>query len=499
MSNFIIECRSCGAQIECTEGMQTAVCRYCGSLNTVGIKTESSANLYNRANYLRRTGEFDKAIGVYEEILNKDHTDAEAHWGIVLCRYGIEYVEDPLTKERIPTCHRAQYDSIYIDPNYKAAIEYASYDAKQVYESEALRIDRIQKGILALAKKEERYDVFICYKESDVAGNRTQDSVLGQEIYYELTKKGYRVFYARKTLEGKLGSAYEPVIFAALNSAKIMVVIGTKPEHLNSVWVKNEWGRYRERLRKGEDVHIIPAYRDMSPYDLPQEFSNLQALDMSRIGFIHDLMDGIDKLMRKEQQSVNKAEVTPNTGYEPLLKRAYLFLEDGDFKNADAYFEKVLDQNPEEARAYIGKLLVLLKLRKPENLVSSRAPLTEYEPYNKALRFATPAQKKEYEGYNKTILDRIEEERLEEERTKERERLEEERRRELARIEQARLEERRRLEEEQRKEMERIEEAQQKERERIEEAIFNERRIRLLPFVGIVIIIYIVFLMVSNR
>ena len=65
MPNFIIECRSCGAQIECTEGMQTAVCRYCSSLNTVGIKAESAVNLYNRANYLRRTGEFDKAIGVY--------------------------------------------------------------------------------------------------------------------------------------------------------------------------------------------------------------------------------------------------------------------------------------------------------------------------------------------------------------------------------------------------------------------------------------------------
>ena len=198
MPSFVVECRSCGAQIECAEGLQTAVCKYCGSLNTVGIKSESAANLYNRANYLRRTGEFDKAIGVYEEILNRDHTDAEAHWGIVLCRYGVEYVEDPASKERIPTCHRAQYDPIHIDPNYKSALEYGSYETRQVYESEAVRIDRIQKGILALAEKEERYDVFICYKETDEEGNRTQDSLIAQEIYYELLRMGSRYLGPRR-------------------------------------------------------------------------------------------------------------------------------------------------------------------------------------------------------------------------------------------------------------------------------------------------------------
>ena len=37
--------------------------------------------------------------------------NAEAYWSIVLCRYGIEYVEDPATHKRIPTVNRAQYTS----------------------------------------------------------------------------------------------------------------------------------------------------------------------------------------------------------------------------------------------------------------------------------------------------------------------------------------------------------------------------------------------------
>lgn len=38
---------------------------------------------------------------------------------------------------------------------------------------------------------------------------------------------------------------------------------------------------------------LIPAYRDMDPYDLPEEFSHLQAQDMSKLGFMQDLIRGI--------------------------------------------------------------------------------------------------------------------------------------------------------------------------------------------------------------
>ena len=56
---------------------------------------------------------------------------------------------------------------------------------------------------------------------------------------------------ARKTLERALGSEYEPIIYAALQSARAMVVLGTKAEHFNAVWVRNEWSRYRELIKKG--------------------------------------------------------------------------------------------------------------------------------------------------------------------------------------------------------------------------------------------------------
>ena len=217
---------------------------------------------------------------------------------MVLCRYGIEYVEDPTTHKRVPTVNRAQYTSIFSDEDYKSAINYADSYQRMIYENEAKAIEDIQKGILEISQKEDPFDVFICYKETDANGRRTPDSVLANDLYHQLTQEGFKVFFSRITLEDKLGTAYEPYIFAALNSAKVMVVLGTKPEYFSAVWVKNEWSRYLSLVKNsGGKKILIPAYKDMDPYDLPEEFSHLQAQDMSKLGFMQDLIRGIKKII----------------------------------------------------------------------------------------------------------------------------------------------------------------------------------------------------------
>lgn len=292
----VFKCKMCGGTIEFNEGDTVGVCDSCGTRQTLPrLNDEKIANLYDRANHFRRANDFDKAAGIYEQILNENASDAEAYWSLVLCRYGIEYVEDPSSRKRVPTVNRAQFTSIYSDEDYKSAINYADGAQKAVYKEEAAAIDEIQKGILAISQKESHFDVFICYKETDENGRRTQDSVLATDLYHQLTQEGFKVFFSRITLEDKLGTAYEPYIFAALNSAKVMVVLGTKPEYFNAVWVKNEWSRYLALIKNGAKKMLIPAYRDMDPYNLPEEFSHLQAQDMSKLGFMQDLIRGIKK------------------------------------------------------------------------------------------------------------------------------------------------------------------------------------------------------------
>ncbi len=286
--------------------------------------------------------------------------------------------------------NRAQYTSIFDDEDYKAAVQYADAAQRGIYESEAKAINEIQKGILEISQKEEPFDVFICYKETDANGRRTPDSVLATDLYLQLTQEGFKVFFSRITLEDKLGIAYEPYIFAALNSAKVMVVLGTKPEYFNAVWVKNEWSRYLALIRSGAKKVLIPAYRDMDPYDLPEEFSHLQAQDMSKLGFMQDLIRGIKKLTEVDKPAAKETVVVQETAANtaPLLKRAFIFLEDGDWNSADEYCEKVLDIDPENAQAYLGKLMAELRVRKQEKLKGQAEAFDHSNNYQKAIRFA---------------------------------------------------------------------------------------------------------------
>ncbi len=388
----VFKCKMCGGNIEFEQGATVGVCDSCGTKQTLPrLDDDRRANLYDRANHFRRNNEFDKAIGIYEQILNEDNTDAEAYWSLVLCRYGIEYVEDPATHKRIPTVNRAQFTSVFDDDNYKSALAYADGYQQEIYEEEANAINEIQKGILEISQREDPFDVFICYKESDANGRRTQDSVLANDLYHQLMQEGFKVFFARITLEDKLGTAYEPYIFAALNSSKVMVVLGTKPEYFSAVWVKNEWSRYLALVKEsaGKKV-LIPAYRDMDPYDLPEEFSHLQAQDMSKLGFMQDLIRGIRKIIGANElkEMTNETVVVGNAAsVAPLLKRAFMFLEDEEWDRADDFCEQVLNQEPENAQAYLGKLMAELRVRRQEDLSDCEQPFNGSNNFQKAVRF----------------------------------------------------------------------------------------------------------------
>ncbi len=325
-------------------------------------------------------------------------------------------MEDPATHKRVPTVNRTQYTSIFDDDNYKSALQYADASQRSIYEAEATAINEIQKGILAISLKEEPFDIFICYKETDNNGRRTMDSVLANDMYHQLTQEGYKVFFSRITLEDKLGIAYEPYIFAPLNSAKVMIVLGTKQEYFNAVWVKNEWSRYLALVNQsGGKKVLIPAYRDMDPYDLPEEFSHLQAQDMGKLGFMQDLIRGIKKIVSSDEAKVVVNPVqTPveNVNIAPLLKRAFMFLEDGEWKDANDYCERVLDQDPENVQAYLGKLMAELKAHRKEDLRDCKQPFDTENNYLKIVRFGEDALNSELAEYIAYIKDRNENERL---------------------------------------------------------------------------------------
>lgn len=295
---ILLKCKMCGGDISVSADMTIGTCQYCGSTMTLPhIDTDKKARLFNHANQYRLNNEFDKAYDAYKAISEEDEQEAEAYWGMILSEYGIEYVEDPYSKKRIATCHRTHVQNIQDSSNYKLALKYADVERRFLYKDEAEALDKLQRNILAVSSKEGAYDVFICYKESDEDGQRTQDSVLAQDIYNELEKAGVRAFFARISLENHIGENYEPYIFGALSSARVMLIVATNGENLDSVWVKNEWKRYLSFMESDETKVIIPVYKGMTAYDFPSELSKFQAQDMGKVGAIQDLIHGIKKIL----------------------------------------------------------------------------------------------------------------------------------------------------------------------------------------------------------
>ena len=388
----IIKCKMCGGDIQLAEDKTFGTCEYCGSVMTLPrVSDEQRAAAFNRGNHFRRAGEFDKALGVYEHIVADDDTDAEAHWCCALCRFGIEYVEDPATYEWLPTCHRASFDSFLEDVDYLAALEHSDGITRRQYQKDAAKIAEVQRGILAASQNTEPYDVFISYKELDGNGERTRDSILAQEIYYRLTEKGWRVFFSRISLEDVPGTQYEPYIFAALNSAKVMVVVGTSAENLNAVWVKNEWSRFLAMMRKDRSNLLIPCYRDMDPYDLPEQLSVLMSYDMSRIGFIQDLIRGVDKVLSAEKKEKTVRETVKETvvvqqggdstaRITAAMERGFMALEDGEWDKAVSFFDQALSLDAKNARAYYGMALAKAQCRDADvyiNMLCAGTPKAE--------------------------------------------------------------------------------------------------------------------------
>lgn len=94
----VLKCKMCGGDISVNADKSVGTCNYCGSIMTIPkVDNERTANLFNRANYYRLQGDFERAFVSYENILAEDSMNPEAYWCSVLCRFGVEYVDDPNT------------------------------------------------------------------------------------------------------------------------------------------------------------------------------------------------------------------------------------------------------------------------------------------------------------------------------------------------------------------------------------------------------------------
>lgn len=80
----------------------------------------------------------------------------------------------------------------------------------------------------------------------------------------------------------------------------------------------------------------------------------------------------------------------------PILRRAFLLLEDEEWEKADSYLERVLDSEPENAYAYLGKLLIEVGADSVDKLPGYAEKVVVSRNYKKAMRYAEDDQLKSF-------------------------------------------------------------------------------------------------------
>ena len=369
-----LKCKMCGSNLEIEDSITVCKCEKCGTSQTVpDIEDDKELKLFERAGRLRFNCDFDKAAGIYNTITDSYTEEAEGYWGLILCKYGIEYADNASGK-KVPVCHRISYDSVMDDEDFELVMENSDSESRAIFREEAKIIEENRKKYIQIAESEQPYDIYISYRAKDDNGDKTAVSEIAGHLYNKLTSAGYSVFLSEAALKGKKQSDCEPYIYSALNSANVMLALGTSYDDYNDVWVKNEWNRYLEIAEKNKNKCLIPCYKDVDEYDIPKEFAGLKVCQLGNDDTFNNIMAEIANVVKPESVNqpapepekaepaeeieLEEIEIIEPVNINKLLDEGFSAISDKNWKKANKLFFQVLDEEPDNSKAYWGQLLV---------------------------------------------------------------------------------------------------------------------------------------------
>jgi hypothetical protein len=163
------------------------------------------------------------------------------------------------------------------------------------------------------------YDVFISFKNFDESGVLTRDAELAKEVYDFLTVKGLNVFISTVTLEDLGVSDYKKAIDDALDTASIVVAVGTSSKNLNSKWVRYEWDSFFADVLSGVKPgdRVFAYVEGVLPAQLPRTLRQTQT-------FIH-CSEALQQLYSFVVQALRQDQ--PNAAHMQLPVEPVLHIE----------------------------------------------------------------------------------------------------------------------------------------------------------------------------
>jgi cell division protein FtsZ len=156
-----------------------------------------------------------------------------------------------------------------------------------------------------------RYDVFISNKDLDSAGQKSADSRLAREVYDYLTARGLLVFFSALSLEKRGVSAYKKAIDSALDSARVLIAVGTSSTHLDSEWVRYEWDSFFNDILSGAkpEGRVFVFSDGIAASDLPRALRQSQAIEVGP--------GALDRLFNFVSNALGRPLDPPLTGNSP--------------------------------------------------------------------------------------------------------------------------------------------------------------------------------------
>jgi len=105
--------------------------------------------------------------------------------------------------------------------------------------------------------------------------------------------------------------------------------------------------------------------------------------------------ENADSIMTSSVKVASTITINANASIDALLKRAEMFLEDEEWDTAIAYYNQILDADPENSIAYLGKLMADLHCRNRSELQYCKKAFDNNTNYKKAIRYGDKALNKE--------------------------------------------------------------------------------------------------------
>lgn len=344
MAAFI--CRMCGGILEFPDKMRICKCRTCGVVQSVPfLDNYEKETACKNAERLRREGNYDKALELIEGLIKLSPADADLYWAAVLCRYGVGFSCD------MPDVTRVLAKSVLSDEDYKTALKFASMEQRKLMESAAARIDTVRRSRCESIASKKICIALAC-----------SDNFISRKIV--------------STISGKYDVAYVNESMVLNDSVKALIVSGNRKENFENNLV-------RAFINSGR--LIIPVPDSVEINELSENIRKYQAVDIHKLGWESDILSCLNAYF-----GLSGISAPPSGSGEPMLRRIYILLDDGDFPGAQRIADKLLDKAKNNAEicaeAYLAKLLCEFKLRSETELNAFQKDYTSSENYRMAMR-----------------------------------------------------------------------------------------------------------------